>query len=152
MSVGESAREHSRGPTVTSGRVRAARDHGHNGPVTTDSDIRATGEAPLAAALAPLEARGWRLLVGRAISGGGNIDLIAIGPSGVAVIDTKEWSGRLRVIGTDLTAGGYRRTTALDGVIRQLVHVNGALGELSAMVPTRGSRRGIASPRRHQTA
>ena len=49
----------------------------------------ATGEEALAEAFAPLTAKGWYPLYDRASPNGGNIDLLAVGPSGVAVVDAK---------------------------------------------------------------
>jgi hypothetical protein len=58
----------------------------------------ATGERRTARLLAPLERRGWAVLHDLAIPDSkANIDHLVIGPSGVAVIDSKQYRGRLRV-------------------------------------------------------
>jgi len=51
----------------------------------------AEGERMVAAALAPLERKGWVVLHDRRHPAGGNIDHIAIGPPGVAILDAKRW-------------------------------------------------------------
>jgi len=57
----------------------------------------ASGEEITAAALAPLEASGWRILHDRRAPDGGNVDHLAVGPPGVAVIDAKNWNGAVTV-------------------------------------------------------
>jgi hypothetical protein len=56
----------------------------------------AAGERRTARLLAPLERQGWAVLHDLAIPGSAaNIDHVVIGPGGVAVIDTKQYRGRL---------------------------------------------------------
>jgi Nuclease-related domain len=58
----------------------------------------AAGERRSARLLAPMERRGWAVLHDLAIPGSkANIDHLVIGPGGVAVIDTKQYRGRLRL-------------------------------------------------------
>jgi hypothetical protein len=58
----------------------------------------AAGERRTARLLAPLERRGWAVLHDLAIPGSkANIDHLVIGPGGVAVIDTKQYRGRLQL-------------------------------------------------------
>jgi hypothetical protein len=58
----------------------------------------AAGERRTARMLAPLERYGWSVLHDLAIPGSqANIDHLVIGPGGVAVIDTKQYRGRLRL-------------------------------------------------------
>ena len=58
----------------------------------------AAGERRTARLLAPLERRGWAVLHDLAIPGSvANIDHLVIGPGGVAVIDSKQYRGQLRV-------------------------------------------------------
>jgi hypothetical protein len=71
----------------------------------------ADGEAATALALEELARRGWTIFhdvrwPGRQRA---NIDHIAVGPSGVFVIDSKNWSGDVRVIGDVLHQGSRRR-------------------------------------------
>ena len=77
----------------------------------------AEGERRTGEVLKALEPQGWRLLhdvhwPGRPFA---NIDHIAVGPGGVFVIDSKNWSGRVEVRDGVLRQNGYRRTTACEG-------------------------------------
>jgi hypothetical protein len=67
--------------------------------------------APVRAALADLEERGWLVLhdlqrPGRRFA---SIDHIAVGPGGIVVIDTKDWSGAVDVVGGRLRQNGAPR-------------------------------------------
>jgi hypothetical protein len=71
----------------------------------------AQGEAATAAALNELSGRGWTTFhdvrwPGRQRA---NIDHIAVGPQGVFVIDSKNWSGDIRIVGDVLHQSGRRR-------------------------------------------
>src|SRR4051794_20082916 len=44
-----------------------------------------------------------------------NIDHLAIGPAGIFVIDSKNWSGTITVNDSILRQNGYRRETAVAG-------------------------------------
>jgi len=77
----------------------------------------AEGERRTAAVLAELATEGWQVLhdvhwPGRRFA---NIDHIVVGPGGVLVIDSKNWSGRVDVRDGILRQNGYRRTEACDG-------------------------------------
>ena len=70
-----------------------------------------------------------------------NIDHIAIAPSGVWVIDTKRYTGKVRVeqpwfSKPKLMIAGRDRTKLVDGLARQVEHVRVALGGLET--PVRG--------------
>lgn len=67
--------------------------------------------------------------------GRGDLDHIAIAPTGVFVIDTKDWGGTVRVesplFGTPrLLVGGRDRTKLVDGLDRQVAAVRAALEAL----------------------
>jgi hypothetical protein len=71
----------------------------------------AQGEAATAAALGALSSRGWTTFhdvrwPGRQRA---NIDHVAVGPAGVFVIDSKNWTGDIRVTGDVLYQSGRRR-------------------------------------------
>lgn len=71
----------------------------------------ADGEAATARALASLDAAEWTIFhdvrwPGRALA---NVDHVAVGPSGVFVIDSKNWSGRIEVKDSVLRQNGYQR-------------------------------------------
>jgi hypothetical protein len=72
-----------------------------------------------------------------------NIDHIAVAPSGVYVIDTKRYRGKIRVrsplFGSPrLEIGGRDRTKLLDGLARQVAAVNTALSDLAPEAPVHG--------------
>lgn len=86
------------------------------------------GEQRLAEWLAPLETIGFRLLADCSVPGAvGNIDLLAIGPPGVFVIDAKNWSGKLEVRGSEVLQNGRRRRDVLHGLDAQAVAVDRVL-------------------------
>ena len=58
----------------------------------------AAGERRTARLLAPLERQGWAILHDLAVPGSrANLDHLVIGPGGVFVIDSKQYSGRLQL-------------------------------------------------------
>lgn len=68
------------------------------------------GEQIVASRLAELESEGWRVLhdvhwPGRPKA---NLDHVVIGPGGVVVIDTKNWSGDVELRDGELRRNGYR--------------------------------------------
>ena len=92
----------------------------------------ARGEELAAAALTKHVTPEVTLLHDRRIPGRGNIDHIAIAPSGVWVIDTKRYRGRVsiqrRLIGRRrLMIAGRDQTKLIDGLERQVAAVNKAL-------------------------
>lgn len=56
-----------------------------------------------------------------------NIDHIAIGPGGVFVIETKNYSGKVTVRGDDLLVSGRKRTAIIEQTWREAVAVQGVL-------------------------
>ena len=76
----------------------------------------AEGERLTAKALAALPA-GWVVLhdvhwPGRPLA---NLDHIAVGPGGVVIIDSKNWTGKVQVRDGTLRQNGYRRSDACEG-------------------------------------
>jgi hypothetical protein len=98
----------------------------------------ATGEKALAEAFAPLTAKGWYPLYDRASPSGGNIDLLAVGPAGIAVIDAKSWTGSVTIDGPRLLVESRNRTKDLNGVHRQVAEVEAALRDAHPQVTVRG--------------
>ena len=93
----------------------------------------ADGEEATAQALAPLAAQGWVVLhdvawPGRRLA---NIDHVAVGPPGVFVIDSKNWSGRVAVERGLLRQNGRVRTTAVMGADEAASAVADLLPELT---------------------
>ena len=100
--------------------------------------VGAEGERGAARVLAPLEGRGWIVLHDRLMSKGReNIDHIAIGPAGVVVIETKNWSGKVRVTPQGLRRNGRDERATLEQVLRQTAAVRAALGPGAGAVPIR---------------
>ncbi|HEY2204362.1 MAG TPA: nuclease-related domain-containing protein, partial [Pseudonocardia sp.] len=90
----------------------------------------ALSEPLTAAALAPLADRGWRIMHDRQCPGSSraNVDHLAIGPGGVAVIDTKDWSlpvqvrdGRLWCGNDDYHEDTVEKILALAGAVEELL-------------------------------
>ena len=81
---------------------------------------RATGEV-----LAELQAAGWFVLHDLAWPGRqkANIDHLVVGPGGIFVIDTKNWSGSVEVRDGVLRQNGRSRESAVDGVRRAVAAV-----------------------------
>jgi len=109
---------------------------GPESQATTAWKVGAEGERRVAEVLA--EAQGVEVLHDRRIPGSkANIDHIAIGPSGVFVIDAKKYSGTVEVrdVGslfrTDerLYVNGRDRTKLVDGVLWQIEVVRAALAD-----------------------
>jgi hypothetical protein len=58
---------------------------------------------------------------------GGNLDHIAIGPSGIWAVETKRLAGKVVIDGDELRIGGRRQSRILDQVYRQAAAVQIAL-------------------------
>lgn len=78
----------------------------------------AEGERRTAQLLAPLRHVGWTVLHDRRVPGSAaNVDHLVVGPSGVWVVDSKSWRGRVKVLGDGRLWYGRR---CLDGDLRIL--------------------------------
>ncbi len=98
----------------------------------------ADGEEALSQALAPLLSKGWRELSDLRLPYGGNLDEVVVGPAGVDVVDSKNWSYSVTVKETTIYTGRYNRAHALDGMAAQVEVVKGALSTLAYPVAVRG--------------
>jgi roadblock/LC7 domain-containing protein len=121
MTAGDSAREQARQLSEVSEVLRRKSEWASKR--SANFAAGATGEKALAEAFAPLTAKGWYPLYDRASPSGGNIDLLVVGPAGVAVIDAKSWSGAVMIDGTKLLLGDRSRAKDLNGVRRQVAEV-----------------------------
>jgi hypothetical protein len=93
--------------------------------------IGAEGERKTASYLAGLEELGFIVLHDRKAPGyGGNLDHVAIGPSGIWAIETKSLKGKVEIDGDSLKIGGYRQDKIVDQVYREAVAVQVALGDV----------------------
>lgn len=66
-----------------------------------------------------------------------NIDHIAVGPTGVTVIDAKRWKGDVRVRGGQLMVKGRDQSRLVEGVRKQMLVIDGVLTDLPP-VPIHG--------------
>lgn len=89
----------------------------------------AAGERRTAAHLSPLTQAGWRLLHDRRLPGThANLDHLAIGPPGVTLIDTKQYRGRIKILGGRLWYGKHDLQDVLDLLAWEADHVTAILG------------------------
>jgi hypothetical protein len=87
----------------------------------------AEGERRTAQLLAPLRNLGWIVLHDRRIPGStANVDHLVVGPSGVWVVDSKLWRGRVKVLGDGRLWYGRR---CLDDDLRVLRWATGEVGQ-----------------------
>lgn len=88
----------------------------------------AEGERRTGKSLGKLE--GYTVLHDRKIPGSrANIDHVVLGPGGVFVVETKNYSGKVTVKGDDLLVSGRRRTAAVEQTWREAVAVQGVLSQ-----------------------
>jgi hypothetical protein len=144
--AGRSAqREHDRRSAADAARVAAARDEvrmrfgGEASETTTAWATGAQGEVVVAARLDGLRAHGVVAMHDRRIPRSrANVDHIAVGPSGVWVVDAKRYAGKRPAAVTQggllgfggtrrLTVGGRRRDGLVDGVLAQVERVRSVL-------------------------
>lgn len=94
----------------------------------------ARSEALTAEALMLLASRGWRVLHDRRWPGSAraNVDHVAVGPPGVALIDTKSWSRAVHVRDGRLMCGEYDRHDAVETLLRLTAAVENLLLDLVA--------------------
>jgi len=103
------------------------------------------GEEHVAKLLAKHLNAGVVVLHDRGIPGSrANIDHIAIAPSGVWVIDTKRYKGKVAISKplfgkAKLIIGGRDQTKLIDGLARQVGLVEAVMAELAADVPVHGA-------------
>ena len=136
MTAGDSAREQARQLAEVSEALRRKSEWASRR--AADFETGASGEEALAEAFAPLTAKGWHPLYDRASPNGGNIDLLAVGPAGAAVVDAKAWTGTVSIDGPRLLLNGHSRTKDLNGVRRQVAEVEAALRNAQLQVTVRG--------------
>jgi hypothetical protein len=100
-------------------------------------DKGARGERRTAEALEPLVQRGFVLLYGRLMPDSrGDIDAIAIGPTGVWVVETKNLSGDVSIVNDRLFVKDKLRQPMVEQVYREAFAVQQIVGELLAPAHT----------------
>lgn len=130
MAAGESAATEAERARQAAARLRrkaAYADH-----VADNYAKGSVGEQAVAEALEPLKAEGWRIVHDLVDPEGGNIDHLAIGPPGIAVIDAKNWTGgititadRRLVVGKDDRSGELARLAKRVDLVRRSVAADG---------------------------
>jgi hypothetical protein len=97
----------------------------------------ALSEPHTAAALHPLSERGWLVLHDRQWPGSAraNVDHLAIGPTGVAVLDTKHWSGSIQVRDERLWCGDDDRQEAVENLLRLVASVEELVQQITHSDP-----------------
>lgn len=92
--------------------------------------VGAEGERKTAKYLDGLAEAGFVVLHDRKVPGyGGNLDHVAIGPTGVWTIETKNLTGKVEIDGDSLRIRGYRQDKIVDQVVREAAAVQVALRE-----------------------
>jgi hypothetical protein len=124
--AGESAREVARRAREKAARLNKWAEQFEQG---------ADGEAATAAVLAALPP-GWIALhdvrwPGRRLA---NVDHVLIGPTGVFVIDSKNWTGRIGLDGGHLRQNGYSREKAVAGAADATLAVSELISPYAAWV------------------
>jgi hypothetical protein len=100
-------------------------------------DKGARGERRTAEALQPLLSRGFVLFYGRQMPDSrGDIDAIAIGPTGVWVVETKNLSGSVSIVNDRLFVKDQLRQAMVEQVYREAFAVQQIVGELLAPAHT----------------
>ncbi len=103
------------------------------------------GEAAVAKTLeARTAGRPVELLYDRRMPGGrGNIDILAIAPTGIYVIDAKHWSGKVRVSSSfsgkrKLIINRHDQTKLIDGLDRQVAAIRAIVSEIEPDMTVQG--------------
>ena len=127
MGAGDGAAEQSRLAAERVARLKRRLDEAER--CTKAWDAGAVGERVVADKLSELVPRGWYMLhdvhwPGRPKA---NLDHVLVGPGGVVVVDSKNWTGEVRVASGVLWQGRYARTQAVEGALAQCAAVASVL-------------------------
>lgn len=123
MGAGDGAAEQARLAAQRAARLRRQLDHAERAERAWAAG--AAGEARVADAVAPLNSLGWRALhdvhwPGRPKA---NLDHVLVGPGGIIVIDSKNWTGDVHLRGGILRQNGYSREREVSGIFEQCAAV-----------------------------
>lgn len=127
MGAGDGAAERSRLAAERVARLKRRLDAAERS--TKAWDAGAVGERVVADKLSELVPHGWYVLhdvhwPGRPKA---NLDHVLVGPGGVVVVDSKNWTGEVRVASGVLWQGRYARTQAVEGALAQCAAVASVL-------------------------
>ncbi|VXC28065.1 nuclease-related domain-containing protein [Arthrobacter sp. 8AJ] len=127
MGAGDGAAEQSRLAAERVARLKRRLEQAEHS--TKAWDAGAVGERMVADKLSELVPRGWYVLhdvhwPGRPKA---NLDHVLVGPGGVVVVDSKNWTGEVRVASGVLWQGRYARTQAVEGALAQCAAVASVL-------------------------
>lgn len=127
MGAGDGAAEQSRLAAERVARLKRQLDQAERS--TRAWDAGAVGERVVAEKLSELVPRGWYVLhdvhwPGRPKA---NLDHVLVGPGGVVVVDSKNWTGEVRVASGVLWQGRFARTQAVEGALAQCAAVASVL-------------------------
>lgn len=127
MGAGDGAAEQSRLAAERVARLKRQLDEAERS--TKAWDAGALGERMVSDKLSELVPRGWYVLhdvhwPGRPKA---NLDHVLVGPGGVVVVDSKNWTGEVRVVSGVLWQGRYARTQAVEGALAQCAAVASVL-------------------------
>ena len=127
MGAGDGAAEQSRLAAERVARLKRRLDEAER--CTKAWDAGSVGERVVADKLSELVPRGWYVLhdvhwPGRPKA---NLDHVLVGPGGVVVVDSKNWTGEVRVASGVLWQGRYARTQAVEGALAQCAAVASVL-------------------------
>ena len=123
MGAGDGAAEQSRLAAERVARLKRRLDEAER--ATKPWDAGAEGATAVAEKLSELVPRGWYVLndvywPGRPKA---SLDHVLVGPGGVVVVDSKNWTGEVRVASGVLWQGRYARTQAVEGALAQCAAV-----------------------------
>ncbi|HEU4668959.1 MAG TPA: NERD domain-containing protein [Arthrobacter sp.] len=123
MGAGEGAAEQSRLAAERVARLKRRLDQAER--ATKPWDTGAEDTTAVAEKLSELVPRGWYVLndvhwPGRPKA---SLDHVLVGPGGVVVVDSKNWTGEVRVASGVLWQGRYARTQAVEGALAQCAAV-----------------------------
>ena len=123
MGAGDRAAEQSRLAAERVARLKRQLDQAECS--TKAWDAGAVGERVVAEKLSELVPRGWYVLhdvhwPGRPKA---NLDHVLVGPGGVVVVASKNWTGEVRVASGVLWQGRFARTQAVEGALAQCAAV-----------------------------
>ena len=115
-------------PPPRSGRFGGLFGRGQSSPAVAQPVHRTPSHAYADLPLAPLIEHGYVVLDDRVVSSAhARVDQLVIGPTGVFVVDRKEWLGQISASSEQVYVDGRQRTGAADDVLRAIAAVDAVL-------------------------